>query len=91
MPAYDFHCFKCNVIFEVTKKMMDPNPEKCPACSSKKIERYYPGNVPNFAIGNRPIWTYNDAKKYKTCSTGGKNKKKIDPSKHGDLGSQYCE
>ena len=32
MPAYDFHCAKCALTFEVTRPMTARNDECCPAC-----------------------------------------------------------
>lgn len=34
IPIYQFSCVKCNHVFELSKKIMEPNPE-CPLCKSK--------------------------------------------------------
>jgi len=79
---YDYECESCGVI-EIDKDMDDPDPKICPKCKSK-LTRIFGCNVMQ---GNRPPWTYKDALKYKTCSFNGGPKVKIDPKKHGDVGS----
>lgn len=39
MPTYDFECQTCRHRFEVTQKITDPNPDKCPQCQGpvKKV------------------------------------------------------
>lgn len=88
MPKYDWQCNKCGWIWEIEKILMSsPDPKKCPSCRSGKIERYFcPSGIPSMAYGDRPPWTYNEAKKYKTAKWKGKEFK-IDPRKHGDIGS----
>lgn len=89
---YDYICNECKVIFEVDKKITDPHPDKCLSCESEKIERYFHySSIPSVVYANRPTWTYSDCKRYKECTFNGGPKIKIDPSKHGDLGSWHCE
>jgi len=38
MPIYEYHCNECNNNFEYLV-LGKQNPEECPACSSKKINR----------------------------------------------------
>lgn len=88
---YDFYCAgKCKATVEIEKKMADPDPAECPECGSKKFARQY---TADFAImyPGRPIWTYNDTKKYKTMRQNGGDLKKVDPGKHGDLGSWHTD
>ena len=86
---YEYYCHgKCKRVIEYEKKMADPDPVKCPFCKSKKFERKY--SIPNILYPGRPIWTYNDVKKYKTFNTNGGPKKKVD-SKHGDLGAWHTD
>jgi putative FmdB family regulatory protein len=88
---YDYICKHCNKIFEIEKKMSDPDPKSCPLCGSSSIERYFDSKyIPFITYKNRPTWTYNDCKKYKECSFNGGPRIKIDPSKHGDIGSWNC-
>ena len=89
MPLYDYQCQneKCRIVFEVEKKMVDPDPKKCPACACRKIARYWGSDsAPAVGYGDRPPWTYSEAKKYKTAKWKGMEFK-IDPNKHGDIGS----
>lgn len=87
---YDYDCKgKCKSIIEIEKKMIDPAPVKCPVCGSKKFTRIY--SVPNLLYPGRPIHTYNDTKKYKTFRQNGGPLKKVDLSKHGDLGSWHTD
>ena len=39
VPTYDFECQTCHHRFEVTQKITDPNPDKCPQCQGpvKKV------------------------------------------------------
>lgn len=91
MPLYDFKCGACNMEFEVEKRMADPNPDACPGCGAASPERMFsPSTLPAMAYANRPIWTYKECKGYKTCTQNGSEPMKIDPSKHGDLGSWHC-
>jgi putative FmdB family regulatory protein len=84
---YDYKCLKCKKLFEVEKRITEPDPESCPHCKSKKIERYFcPENLPGVLYTDRPPWTYKEARKYKTAKYKGREFK-IDPSKHGDIGS----
>ena len=39
MPTYDFKCESCDNSWEVTKRMVDPNPSQCPDCSSEEIKQ----------------------------------------------------
>lgn len=44
MPTYEFRCQgRCGVI-EITKRMSDPSPEKCPHCGCAGLERIYNAN-----------------------------------------------
>lgn len=90
---YYFTCAgKCKGRVAIEKKMNDPDPVKCPLCRSKKFERYYgPETVPNVIYAGRPVWTYNDTKKYKTFRQDGGPLMKVDPSKHGDLASWHSD
>jgi putative FmdB family regulatory protein len=88
---YDYECKECESVFEVEKSIKDPPPAECPKCKSKNVERHFgPADAPPVIYAGRPIWTYNDSKKYKQCSQNGGPARKIDPSKHGDLGSWHC-
>jgi len=85
---YDYTCRDCELVFEIEKGIKDPPPDKCPKCGSKKVERHFgPQDSPAVVYANRPVWTYNDCKRYKQCSQDGGPVHKIDPGKHGDLGS----
>lgn len=87
MPKYDYICEKCKKIFEIEKKMADPDPKKCPHCKGKKVERYFgKDSVPTVGYGDRPPWTYKESKKFKTAIYKDKEFK-IDPNKHGDIAS----
>lgn len=90
---YEYCCSKCKTIFEIDKKMGDPDPVKCLACKKKGgVERYFsPDGLPSIIYPGRPIHTYNDTKKYKTFRQNGGPLKKVDPSKHGDLGSWHSD
>lgn len=89
MPLYDFICHKCNIIIEINKSMNSDNPP-CPQCNGE-IERYYcPENIPTVGYGNRPIYTYDMVKKYKTFVHEGKEYK-VDPNKHGDIGAMNVD
>ena len=82
---YDYLCQKCGV-FEHEKGMTAPDIEKCPSCG-RKVKRYYGSeNAPGILFSDRPPWTYHEAKKYKTAKWKGREFK-IDPTKHGDMGS----
>jgi len=89
---YDYLCKgKCKKVVEVEKKMADPDPAVCPFCNSKKITRYWgPASIPGVLYPGRPIWTYNDTKKYKTFRQNGGTLKKVN-SKHGDLGAWHTD
>jgi len=83
---YDYRCEKCGV-FEVEKKMADPAPEECPQCGGR-VERHFGTDAaPMIMYANRPPWTYKEALKYKEAGFKGGPKFKIDPNKHGDIGS----
>jgi putative FmdB family regulatory protein len=85
---YDYICQKCQKVFEIEKKLTDPPPSQCPHCRSKKIERHFSSDsMPAILYPNRPPWTYREALKYKTARWNGGPLTKIDPKKHGDLGS----
>lgn len=85
---YNYKCAECDACFEVEKGIKDPPPSSCPKCGATKVERSFgPDDAPSILYKGRPIWTYNDAKKYKTCSQDGGPVRRVDPSKHGDLAS----
>ena len=86
MPLYDYACKKCG-IFEVSKRMSDPDPEVCPQCGEPGPEMHFGNQNVSVTYANRPPWTYKECLKYKTCSNGSGPKFKVDPSKHGDLGA----
>jgi len=81
---YDYSCPKCGDL-ELEKRMSDPDPI-CPECGSVLERRYGAGTTPGILYSDRPPWTYRQAKGYKTAKWKGKEFK-IDPRKHGDLGS----
>lgn len=90
MPSYDWVCNGCKYKWETFKKMSDPNPTKCPECGAKgDVEKHYSQSAPSVGYKDRPIWTYPEAKKFKDCRQDGGPRMKIDPSKHGDLGSWH--
>jgi putative FmdB family regulatory protein len=80
---YDYKCEKCGV-FEVVKRMSDPDPKACPTCGGVIVRVYEASPI---LYANRPPWTYKESLKYKTCSHNGGPKFNIDPSKHGDIGA----
>ena len=86
---YDFSCGKCKLVFEVEKGMTAPDPA-CPRCGGETERHFDPKEVPSVTYANRPTWTYNDCKKYKTCTFNGGQPMAIDPCKHGDLGAWNC-
>jgi putative FmdB family regulatory protein len=86
MPKYDYKCLKCKEIFEVEKTMSADGPKKCLLCGAKSPERHFSEAPPRY-YRDRPPWTYPEAKKYKTCRWNDGPRMKIDPSKHGDIGS----
>jgi putative FmdB family regulatory protein len=86
MPTYDYMCKKCGV-FEVVKKMSDPDPEACPVCGEPNPEMYFGNQNVSVTYANRPPWTYKECLKYRTCSSGDGRKFKVDPSRHGDIGA----
>jgi putative FmdB family regulatory protein len=79
---YDYFCPKCGII-ELEKRMSDPEFKKCPVCGSE-VARHY--GIPGILYADRPPWTYKEARKYKTAKWKGRETK-IDPAKHGDIGS----
>jgi len=88
---YDYICKDCRLVFEVEKPMAAPPPGSCPKCGSRDIDRHFSADaLPMVLYANRPIWTYNDARKYKTCRMDDGPRLAIDPGKHGDLGSWHC-
>lgn len=86
MPTYDYKCRECDGVFELTKPMKDPHPSGCPLCHRDGcVDRIF--HATNVTYANRPAWTYNDFKHYKTSSHNGGPRFKMDPSKVGDLAS----
>lgn len=83
---YDYRCIneKCGKVFEVSKRMTDPDPDCCPHCMTVGPTRVY--SAPSIAYTDRPPWTYPEARKYKTATWKDKTYK-IDPNRHGDLTS----
>jgi len=89
---YDYQCSQCSKVLTVEKSIKDPHPDTCPYCLKEGLERHFsPDSVPAIIYANRPAWTYSDIKRYKNMRIkGGKRDGqllKVDPSKHGDLGS----
>jgi putative FmdB family regulatory protein len=41
MPTYDLACGACGHKFEVTHKMSEPHPTKCPKCGKEKVRQAY--------------------------------------------------
>jgi len=82
---YDYKCDSCKAIFETEKRMSDPDPV-CPNCGKAASRYFSPDSTPCILFADRPPWTYKEAKKYKTTKYKGKEYK-VDPCKHGDLGS----
>jgi putative FmdB family regulatory protein len=87
---YEYQCKTCEEVFEVEKRMLDPSPEICPICGGNEIERFW-SSSPAILFANRPIWTYNDVKKYKTFRQDGGQLKKVNPAKHGDMGAWHTD
>lgn len=90
---YDYKCCnpKCGIVFEVDKAMSAPDPKSCPKCRKRKVERYFqPSTIPGVTYANRPPWTYNGAKGYKTAKHNDGPRIEIN-SNHGDLGSWHCD
>jgi len=86
MMRYDYACTQCGHEFEVVKAMSAPGPSECPKCGAKSPERLF-REAPPLVYRDRPPWTYKEALKYKTCRWNDGPRMKIDPSKHGDVGS----
>lgn len=87
MPQYDFWCDNCEAVIEIEKSMSDPNPESCPKCKSDRLRRLF--SIPSIHYANRPPWTYKECLRYKYVRKNGGPYFKVDPSKHGDLGSWH--
>lgn len=86
---YDYQCVnkKCKKVFEVIKRMSDPDPETCPHCRTDGPTRFYSTeSLPTVGYTDRPPWTYPEARKFKTATYKGKTYK-IDPNRHGDITS----
>lgn len=81
---YDFQCSKCNLIFEFDKPLSAPKP-KCPACNGGVDRVFGKEDVPMVHYANRPPWTYNDVKGFRSVSDG-KDSYAIDPS-YGSISS----
>ena len=45
MPAYDFRCQDCQVVFEVTRSIGDTDPVACPACGGDTKRVFSPVGV----------------------------------------------
>lgn len=41
MPMYDYKCLPCGNVFEVNKRITDPDPTECPNCKCGPIERHH--------------------------------------------------
>ncbi len=39
MPIYEFRCSSCKNEFELSMKLSDPRPEKCPECGKGPVEK----------------------------------------------------
>lgn len=39
MPIFEYHCPKCDDVFEKIVMPSDATPVKCPECGSKKVEQ----------------------------------------------------
>lgn len=89
MPFYDYQCGDCDLTFEVEKPMSAPHPDMCPECGGENVVRYW-FQAPSIGFPGRPIWTYNDCKKYKTATHEGVTVK-VDPTKQGGLKSSPGE
>lgn len=88
---YDFKCSDCEFVWEVEKKITDPQPSFCPRCEGANVERSFgPGDVLPVLYANRPPWTYKECLKFKDCRMNDGPRTKVDPSKHGDLGAWNC-
>jgi putative FmdB family regulatory protein len=53
MPIYEYHCEKCDNVFEILQKVDDPLPE-CPSCGKKKVKKLI--NAPALRFVG-PGWT----------------------------------
>lgn len=43
MPIYTYMCRECNILSDVEKSMLDPHPERCPACGKTGLyQKLYP-------------------------------------------------
>jgi len=88
---YEYKCQRCSKFIEIEKSIKEPHPTKCPFCHKKALERHFAsGSSPAIHYAGRPGWTYNDIKRYKNMRIDGGQTLKIDPGKHGDLGSWNC-
>ncbi|MEO6866499.1 MAG: zinc ribbon domain-containing protein [Gaiellales bacterium] len=39
MPTYEYRCKECSHQFEIFAKMSDPDPDTCPDCNAKALEK----------------------------------------------------
>lgn len=90
MPLYDYFCPSCDFVFEFEKRMAEDGPGTCPKCGRKKPERYFGAGVAGVFYKDRPPWTYKECLKYKRAKWNDGPYVKIDPKKHGDIGSWHC-
>lgn len=59
MPKYDYSCEYCERVFEIEKKISDPDPQKCEECGTALKRVYSPVGV-----------TFKGSGFYKTDSRG---------------------
>ncbi len=84
---FDYLCHHCKKVFTIDKSIIAPHPNICILCGKKnKVERFYsPDSIPSVTYADRPIWTYNDVLKYKTCTYHDGPVTPVDKNKHGDI------
>jgi hypothetical protein len=86
--VFTYLCHHCKASWRVEKSILAPAPSACPKCQSADIDRDYAADgKPSVIYVGRPVWTYNDARRFKDCRVNGGPRTRIDPSRHGDLGS----
>ena len=45
MPLYDYHCYKCDEIFEIKQSIHDDSPVLCATCGTVAKQRFVPATV----------------------------------------------